>query len=60
MPEGQDPFQSQAASFKSRLHHLLIDLGFVPVSSSVIERGEGKGKKKKLGQNKNNTYLKDC
>lgn len=60
MPEGQDPFQSQAASFKSRLHHLLIDLGFVPVSSSVIEKGRREGEKKKLGQNKNNTYLKDC
>lgn len=47
MPEGQDPFQSQAASFKSRLHHLLIDLGFVPVSSSVIEKGRREGEKKK-------------
>lgn len=60
MPEGEYPFQSQAASFKSQLHHLLIDLGFVPVSSSVIEKGIREEKKKKLGQNKNNTYLKDC
>ena len=34
--EGEYPFQSQAASFKSWLHHLLIDLGSVPVPSSVI------------------------